>query len=212
MSRPLHGKSSGPFEVQRFSVFTGQRLRWWTIGVALMFLPGSGSLAQKAETENTLKADCIFRFSQFVEWPSRVFTNSEAPIVIGILGQDYLKAKIEQLIAGQIVQHRHLQVKLCNALEEAERCHILFISRSESNAVKGILAAVAGKSVLTVSDIDSFSSHGGMIRVLGEGSRIRFRINSNVAEKEGIIISSKLLRLAERVNRGKASANVSFGP
>lgn len=212
MRGPLQRESPGPFAVQRFSVFTSQRLRWWRIGVALLFLPGSGGLAQKAETENQLKADCIFRFSQFVEWPSRAFTNSDASIVIGILGQDYLSAKIEQLIAGQIVHHRHLQVKLCKAVEEAERCHILFISRSESNAVKGILASLAGKSVLTVSDIDSFSSYGGMIRVLGEGSRIRFRINSNVAEKEGIIISSKLLRLAERVNRGKASANVSFGP
>jgi len=175
-----------------------------TVGFSSLLLQPPAALAQKAVTENNLKATHLAHFAQFVEWPPTAFTNAESPIVIGILGEDYLSRKVEEAIASEIVRGRKLTVKPCATLEEAERCHILFISRSERDRVDKILTALRGKSILTVSDLDSFSSHGGMIRLLGEGNRIRFRINSGVAERAGLTISSKLLRLAERVNRGKS--------
>lgn len=167
------------------------------IGLSLLFLQVFPAAAQKAEVENNLKADCLFRFAQFVEWPAAAFASTNTPIVIGFLGQDYLSAKVEALVKGEIAAGRSLRVKLCKTIEEAERCQILFISRSESSSVKEILASLVGKSVLTVSDMDNFSSYGGMIRIRGQGRQIGFRINHKIAEREGLVISSKLLRLAE---------------
>jgi hypothetical protein len=55
-----------------------------------------------------------------------------------------------------------------------------------------------GCSVLTVADMDGFTEAGGVINFVREGTKIRFRINNDVAAKEGLKISSKLLSLAVR--------------
>jgi hypothetical protein len=183
--------------------FRRHKITWSAIGVSFLLFQPAAILAEKTDVENSVKAAHLFRFAQFVEWPASAFTNATAPIVIGIMGQDYLSHETEQAVAGQNVSGRSVVVKRCFTIDEAERCHILFVSRSETKAVEKILAALNGKSILTVSDLERFSTLGGMIRLIGEGNRIRFRINTVAAEKSGLIISSKLLRIAERVNRGK---------
>ena len=54
-----------------------------------------------------------------------------------------------------------------------------------------------GKKMLTISDCDEFISSGGIIELFLIGSRVRFSINKTVADKEGLMISSRLLKLAE---------------
>jgi hypothetical protein len=200
----LNRKPTVASELRGFDISILPRFLSCALGLSLLLLSATGSLAQKAAIENGVKAAHLFRFAQFVQWPSSAFTNAQSPIIIGILGQDYLGSKIDEAAAGQSINGRPVTVKRCRSVDEAEQCHILFISRSESNKVDRILAVLDGKSVLTVSDLERFSSQGGMIRLIGEGGRVRFRINSNVTDRAGLVISSKLLRLAERVNRGKS--------
>ncbi|PYJ96776.1 MAG: hypothetical protein DME23_18965, partial [Verrucomicrobia bacterium] len=38
--------------------------------------------------EYSLKAAYLFNFTQFIEWPSNSFISADAPIVIGVLGED----------------------------------------------------------------------------------------------------------------------------
>jgi hypothetical protein len=81
-------------------------------------------------------------------------------------------------------------------LAEAEGCHILFISRSERGRIPQILQDLGTAPVLTVADTDGFLDDGGIINFRLEGSKVRFEINQQAAERVGIKISSKLLRLA----------------
>jgi hypothetical protein len=53
--------------------------------------------------------------------------------------------------------------------------------------------------VLTVSDMDNFGRRGGMIRLVLDQNRVRFRINAEAARQNEVVISSKLLRMAEIV-------------
>jgi hypothetical protein len=62
-----------------------------------------------------------------------------------------------------------------------------------------IAAALAGHSILTVSDIEDPAQRGVMIRFVAESNRIRLRINADAAKAAGLSISSKLLRPAELV-------------
>ena len=87
-------------------------------------------------------------------------------------------------------------------LEEIKSCHVLFISRSESDRLGEILAGLKGRNILTVSDADGFAQHGGMIRFVTEKNKIRLRINLDAAKAANLTISSKLLRPAEIVGPG----------
>ena len=45
---------------------------------------------------------------------------------------------------------------------------------------------------------DGFATNGGMIRFIAAGTKIRFRINNEAARAVKLMISSKLLRLADK--------------
>ena len=49
------------------------------------------------------------------------------------------------------------------SVQEALSCHAVYIAASEEPRLAGLLAALAGRAVLTLSDIDRFADKGGMI-------------------------------------------------
>lgn len=146
---------------------------------------------------------CLYKLSQFVEWPARAFRGPAAPLVIGVLGQDPFGAYLDELVRGEKIGDRALMVRRYQHPEDVADCHILFVSRSEAGALETILARLAGRSVLTVSDVDAFAQAGGMVRFVMEGGKIRLRINVEAAKACDLTISSKILRLATIVTAGK---------
>jgi hypothetical protein len=76
-------------------------------------------------------------------------------------------------------------------------CNILFIGRSERESLATALAALRGRSVLTVTDIEGAEHQGAIIVLFNENNRIRMRINLAEARSRNLVISSKLLRPAE---------------
>lgn len=149
--------------------------------------------------EYQVKAAFLYNFAKFVEWPSNVTADPNAPIVIGILGRDSFGGEIDRVIEGKSVNGHRLTIKRFSTLDGYQYCHILFVSSSERNNLARILAAVANNSVLTVSETDRFAHIGGIINFITIEHRIRFEINQAAAERVGLKISSKLLSLGKIV-------------
>ena len=59
--------------------------------------------------------------------------------------------------------------------------------------------AVKGANVLTVGDGAEFLSRGAAVTFVREGDRVRFDVNLTEAQRAGLTISSRLLRVARRV-------------
>jgi YfiR/HmsC-like len=154
-----------------------------------------------APPEYQVKAVFLFHFAQFVTWPGRAFTDSAAPLVIGILGDDPFGPYLDEAVRGEAVEGHPLTVRRFSRLEEIAGCHILFVPRGEMGRLREVLQTLQGHSVLTVSDAEGFTSGGGMIRFLTDRSRIRLRINLEAARSADLTLSSKLLRPAEIVGR-----------
>ena len=74
-----------------------------------------------------------------------------------------------------------------------------------------ILAKVAGGTVLTVSEIEGFSTTGGVIGLVFDDDRVRFEINLDNAASAGLTISAKLSSLARTVRRSASSESIA-GP
>ena len=152
--------------------------------------------------EYQLKAVFLFNFAQFVEWPPQAFPDRQAPLVIGVLGEDPFGAYLDETVRDEKVNNRPLAVQRYRRVEEIKSCHVLFISRSETDRLEQILAGLKGRSILTVGDAEGFAQQGGMIRFVNEKNKIRLRINLDAAKAAKLTISSKLLRPAEIVNPG----------
>ena len=154
-------------------------------------------------SEYQLKAVFLFNFVQFVDWPPSATQDSQPSLLIGILGDDPFGTFLDEIVRGERLGARSIQVRRYRRIADIEACNILFISRSENERVAEILSAVKNRPVLTVSDGDGFASQGGIIQFFTDKNRIRIRINLDAAEAANLTISSKLLRVAEVVRTPK---------
>jgi hypothetical protein len=175
-------------------------------GVALLLAVGGWLLASEVFGQNRhyqLKAAFLVHFADYIDWPATAFPTDESPFVFGILGQNPFGGTLKTLVAGEAVKGRPAVVEEYASVRDITRCHVLFISDSERSRLPSILASLAGRSIVTVSDLENFTDEGGMIRFVTE-SRVRFRINVETARKANLTISSKLLRLADAVESTRA--------
>ena len=175
----------------------------WICAALLSLAAVASSHAQAPPTEYQVKAVFLFNFSQFVDWPPSTFADGRSPLVIGVLGTDPFGATLDEIVRGETVNGRPLAVRHYQSVEQLDACHILFIDRSQDAQLDGIIAALQGRSVLTVGDFDGFTRRGGMIRFVTVDNKIRLRVNLAAARQANLAISSKLLRPAQIVAPGK---------
>ena len=150
--------------------------------------------------EYQLKAVFLYNFAQFTEWPPDAFQDPQAPIIIGIFGKDPFGESLDEAVRGEKVGGRPLVIRRFTRLEDVQTCHILFLTDSQSKRLPAILAAVKGRGILTVSDMENFVPQGGMVRFLTRNNRIQLRINMDAVKAARLTISSKILRSAEIVS------------
>ena len=154
---------------------------------------------ERAASEYQIKAAYLFNFTQFVQWPSNAFVEANAPLTIGIVGEDPFGSALEDITRGEKVAGHPLVIKHLKAADDLSACQILFISRSEKDRADSIVESLRGKPVLTVSELDQFGQRGGIIRFVTKEQNVRFEINTGVAEGAHLKLSSKLLGLARIV-------------
>ena len=68
-----------------------------------------------------------------------------------------------------------------------------------AGALEETLRVLGRANILTVSDIEEFAERGGMIGFRIEEKRVRFSVNTEAADRAGLQISSRLLKLARLV-------------
>lgn len=187
-------------------VSTGRKLPRWIESSILALLIGtmSGALETPAQAQSAdeqhVKAAFLYNFVKFIEWPQAAFTDVNAPIIIGVIGDDRLVATIEQTVSGKTAGGRHFVVRRFISYKALSYCHILFISNWGKDNLRRILPAIVA-GVLTVGETEHFAEAGGMINFKIADSKVRFEINQKAAERAGLRISAKLLNLAPIVGQ-----------
>jgi hypothetical protein len=146
--------------------------------------------------EYDLKAVFLYRFLSFVEWPLAALPPETEPFVIGILGEDPFGVALRDIVNSDTVRNRRVEVRHLARVQDADTCHIVFVSRSEGLRISGIVRYLRDKPVLTVSDADRFAAQGGMIGFDTVGSKMQVVVNLPAVQSAKLSISSKLLRLA----------------
>lgn len=177
----------------------GARPGWWAIAWGLVALvAGAGVCRAQTGTqrEYELKAGVLYHIIEYVEWPKEAQSSSTSAIQIGLLGQIPFAEALE-VLNGKIVQGRELVVKRLTDPQAAASCQVVFIGASEKPHVPEIMAEIKNRPVLTVSEIDGFAEHGGMVNLIAGPNRIIMEINREVTNRARLSISSQLLKLAK---------------
>jgi hypothetical protein len=147
--------------------------------------------------EYQLKAAFLFNFCQFVDWPPETFSSADEPLVIGVLGTNPFGNYLEETVSGEKIGTHPVTIRYYKETEDVDDCHLLFIGGRDTIESSEGIAAVKGKSTLTISDQPGFLKQHGMIRFVNQQNKIRFEINVEATKAAGLAVSSKLLRLAD---------------
>jgi hypothetical protein len=156
--------------------------------------------AAEAASEYQVKAVFLLNFTRFVEWPAQTFATPTEPFVIGILGDDPFGGRLDEVVRNERIGDHPLVVRRFSTPEELGGCQMVFIDRSDADASTPLAVGAHRRGVLIVSEADGAAEHGAMIQFATENSHIRLRINADAAHGAGLVISSKLLHLAEIVS------------
>ena len=163
-------------------------------------VPAAGDVDAPVVAEHELKAEYVWRFTLFVDWPLKVMVSgSESLFAIGVVGaspvQDLLKARTD----GRSIRGRPVVVREIANLDEIEGCHMLFIANSSPYELDEILARTAGKPVLTISESNGYAERGVLINLFIADDRVRFEINQAAVRRSGLVFRSKLYKVARLI-------------
>lgn len=148
--------------------------------------------------ESRVEAAFLFNFAKFVTWPEMSFADRSTPLVLAVFDAERYAAASESL-AGRKVGGRVLTIRKISALDEVHQAHLLFIGAADAPRLDQILKIVAGRPILTVSDIEDFAARGGMVELFKSERKIRFGVQLAVLRYSGLTMSSEVLRLASFV-------------
>jgi ABC-type amino acid transport substrate-binding protein len=139
-------------------------------------------------SEADLKAAFVYNFALFTEWPPDRLAAGQKLLICAPPDERQLEA-LRRLQAKTVGGH---QIAVTAAAGEADRCHVVLYSRV-------LPAEAAAVDALTVCDGSRFACADAVITLLREGDRIRFDVDVTRAKARRLSLSSKLLRVARRV-------------
>ena len=164
--------------------------------------PGYGG--EPALTKYQVEAVFLFNFAKYVDWPPAAFTNTTAPITIGVLGTNPFGDSLQHVAEGKTINGRPVIIKHLAADSDLAGCQILFISDSEASRMGEILDKAGALPILTVGEDEQFAQKSGMINFVLKEGKVRLEIDLGAAKKAGLTISSHLLAVADVV-KGKSN-------
>lgn len=188
---------------------TNARRFYVVASLLLLMCPGFGASVLAAPDEPLpayeVKSAFLYNFAKFIQWPPKKFIASRGPLIIGVIGRNPFGHYITDLQDKPIGTHR-IKVEFYTSVDEARRCHLLFIKDSRARATR-IVDELRDADVLTVTDEideDSFKSVGAVINLTTTANKtVRFEINVDAARRAELEINSSLLNLAKIVRDGK---------
>ncbi len=169
---------------------------WLVCGLAIAFHANAQPI-----DEYQVKAAFLYNFARYIDWPAVTFRSDKDPVRICVLGRDPFGSGLPETVKGRTLGSKSFAVSNVADASQITGCQILFISSSEQKRIPAILSAVPSVGVLTVGESDGFATHGGIVNFILEDGRVRFQINRQAAERAHLQISSKLLNLAQIVDK-----------
>ena len=167
------------------------------VGLLLVLAAQRTPLAQTSLHETEAKAAAVYSLLQYVDWPNG---RPADPLNLCIVGNPASLLMTEQF-QGQPVKARALAVRaLDDKLTGLGRCEAVFVESADPHDLQRVASYARGKPVLVIAaGGQTLLPLGATIAVTATGGRISFSVNLEAARASGLVISSKLLRLARSV-------------
>lgn len=184
------------------------RLGQWALavaaGLAVLAVAAPAARAQGSSAvalERRVKAAFLYKFLGYTEFPARAFADAGSPITIGVVGSDAMMAELSRIVIGRTIHNRPVVIREFREGEIAAMVHLLFVAGSDPVRVARVLRS-APSAMLMVTECDSGLRQGSIINFRIVDERVRFDVSLEAAERNQVRLSSRLLTVANHVQKG----------
>jgi hypothetical protein len=142
--------------------------------------------------EYTIKAAYLYNFALLTNWH-----NGEPSGDFNICFYKEDLGAASDALNNKVLRNQKVKVSTITTLEGAKGCQMVFIRESEEQSGEKLIQKLSGTSILIVSETTKITdSHITMLR---DNRKIAFDINLKPIREADLSVSSRLLKLARRV-------------
>ncbi|MDQ8179375.1 YfiR family protein [Pelagicoccus sp. SDUM812005] len=167
------------------------------IALCLFAATASDSQAQSLN-EDSLKANYLLRFVDFVRWEKPKTGHSK----IGVLNEPSLYRELKSIAADKSTPTRSFEIVEIDAnapyLDQAKGLDMIYVGRGQKKRWSDIVTNSRQEATITVSSETGFMDSGGLIEFVTLQNRLRFALNLIEVDSYNLGVSSKLAQLAVR--------------
>lgn len=158
-------------------------------------LSGDPAAARDALPEYQVKAAFLYNFTRFIEWPD---PPQGGHFDLCVVGHDPFGELLDETLAGKHAQGRPLRIRrLASPAELDTACRIAFIDPALAASASD--QALRWPGLLTLSETYEVACRAVMICFHLKATRVRFDIDLGLTRELGLMVSSRLLRVARRI-------------
>ncbi|HNN09268.1 MAG TPA: YfiR family protein [Azospira sp.] len=160
---------------------------------ALLVLATPQAFAQAPEHD--LKAAFIYNFIQFTQWPDAAMKGG----TINLCSSPGTMLNMAlQGIAGKTAHGRAIAIVPLAGAAPGD-CHVVVVTEDDRGRAAMVRKIAGTGAVLSITDDPEILREGLLIGMALDGKRIVFTIDNSRAVTAGLVLSSRLLRLARSV-------------
>ena len=158
-----------------------------------------GSQSVDSASEQSIKAAYLYKFTDYVEWPSDVLDDPAVPLTIGVLADDVLARELETMTRGRVAHGRSIVVRRVAPRDPLEGMHVLFVGSAGTADLPYLTTAARQYAILVVTESGNALELGSVINFRPMDQRIRFEVSLDSADRSGLKLSARLLAVAVHV-------------
>jgi hypothetical protein len=165
----------------------------------LLFFSNINQIWSGSVEKQTVLAALTLNVARFTTWPDRTFNNAKAILNLCVFGDNVVQQSFEN-IDNKVINNKTIHIINLSRLRNLSRCHLLYLGELNRNKLTPLLMELKGQPILTIGENMEFLQAGGMVGLEKINGKIQLSINLPIIKQSELVISSRLLKLANIVD------------
>lgn len=150
------------------------------------------------DTTSILQANYIYNIAKLVEWKDPAMRNGN--FIIGVIGSANLYQELIKQYSTRTIGKQPIEVRKLPRSVEVERCHLLFVGRSELSILPELYKRLNNSPTILVTEYAGAMDDGAVVNFVKIDNLLKYELSLANAQKHGVVVGLTLRNLAHRVD------------
>jgi hypothetical protein len=149
------------------------------------------------DTTAILQANYLYNIAKLVEWKDPAMRNGN--FIIGVIGNANLYQELIKQYSTRTIGKQPIEVRKLPRSADVERCHLLFVGRTEISLLPDLYRNLAKAPTLLVTEYEGALDDGAVVNFVRVNNLLKYELSLANANKHGVVVGLTLRNLAHRV-------------